>query len=87
VPADAFDAMQNKAEADGGDATTRHMAQLQDHFFATAAARPENAIDTLVLMAMAHTCWDKGVRVGRLTALRSSSNFCSREQCCEHWTR
>jgi len=60
--ADAFDAMQNKAKADGGDATTRHMAQLQDHSFVTAAARPDNAIDTLVLMALAYTCWDKGVR-------------------------
>ena len=55
-------AVQAHAKADGGDATSRHMEQLQDQFLATAAARPDNAIDTLVLMALAYTCWDWGVR-------------------------
>ena len=56
---DRDDAVQ--AQADAEDATALHMQQLQDHFQATAADNPDAAIETLVLVALAHTCWEAGI--------------------------
>ena len=39
-----------------------HMRRLEDHFLATAAADPDAAIEDLVLMAVAHACWEGGIR-------------------------
>ncbi len=38
------------------------MRQLEDHFLATAAADLEAAVEDLVLMAVAHACWEGGQR-------------------------
>lgn len=51
-----------QAQADAGDATALHMKRLEDHFMATAAEYPDAAVETLVLMAVAYTCWEAGFR-------------------------
>ena len=38
------------------------MRQLEDHFLATAAADPAAWVEDSVLMAVAHACWEGGLR-------------------------
>ena len=59
------DAMQ--AHADPGDATKRHMEQLQDHYMQLPAHHPRTALEMLILMAEAHLCWERGISNSKQT--------------------
>ena len=51
-----------QAQAKPDDATVLHMRQLEDHFLATAAADPDAWIQDLAFIAVAHACWEGGLR-------------------------